>query len=375
MTSRIGRTAAFALASLLVLAACDAERATVACVPGDEDCDIIGPPSFDFAMGANGAVLLPAGTATRGASTVTLSLRNLNAVTAGQYQFWLLGRDAQNLDVPTAAFGRVVEFYLRLDIDPVTGDTAKDPITGDPILVTDSTIVSDVRTNAYAGSDDDAVTSVRVIIDSTADGSTAAAHHAVFVSLEASAAATPGEAQFLWRRIGVGGSGAMSFGNFGGSDVINTASPNDYLFRATGSGIGGVRGDEISVDFFEMARPPMGFFYRGYLVDPDGNELMVDTLHATWDADATLSRVSLFDADMNSLLPGVVGNEITESTVRNCRSGSDVLNCDNTLDLSAENPFAGFLSFALHLEPKGGSALRSRTATHTGELPDEVRTQ
>jgi hypothetical protein len=366
-------TARFALAAVLVLAACEPELATVFCTPGDEGCDIVGPPAFSFDMAADLVAALPAGTATVGATAVTVEASHLKALTAGQYQFWVLYRDDRNLDVTTAAYGSVVEFYLRVDIDPVTGDTIKDPLTGEPVLVTDSTIVSATRTNRYLGTDDPAVTSVRVIVDSTADGSVAAESHAVFLTVEGSTASTPGAARFLWRRIGVGGSGAMAFGTFGGSDVINVVSPNDYVYGVTGSGQGGIRGDEISVDLVELSRPPVGFFYRGFLVDADGEAVLVDTLHAAWSADTTVSRVSLFDADVNSLLPGVAGNDILLSNVRNCRQDSGVLRCSNTLDVPAESPFASFVTFRLYLEPKGGSATRSPTSTHAGELPDEVK--
>jgi hypothetical protein len=325
-------------------------------------------------MAPNGAALLPSGSATVGASAVTVSVSHLKALASGQYQFWVLNRSGQSVEVPAAAFGTVVEFYLRVDLDPVTGDTIRDPITGDPVLVTDSTIVSATRTNSYTGSDDPAVTSVRVIVDSTSDGSPAAESHAVFLTIESSAASTPNNARFLWRRTGVGGNGALSFGNFAGYWTA-ASSPNDYLFRAAGTGVGGIRGDEISVGFNDLDRPPVGFFYRGYLLDADGNELMVDTLRGAWNADPTLSRVSLFDADADDLLPGVSGRGIVTANVRNCRVNSGVLNCGNSLDVAAENPYGGYLGFELHLEPKGGSATRSPTATHTGELPDEVRTQ
>jgi hypothetical protein len=366
MTSRAfsGRVAGFALLTTLALAACETKRT--------ELVDAYGDPAFNFVL-ATSATGLPSGTATVGATSVTVSAANLRALATGEYEFWLLGRDAQNIDVPTQGFGRVVEFFTRVDT-LADGSANLNPVTGDTIFVTDSTIVSDIRTGGYAGSDNPFVTSMRVIIDSTADGSNPATNHAVFLTIESSAASTPGAARFLWRRIGVGGTGAMSFGNFGGSDIVNTVSPLDYVFAARGSGLGGARGGEMSVDVKELARPPVGFFYRGYVVDAKGDGVMVDTLRSSWNADPTVSRVSLYDADMNDLLPEVVGGDIRAAQVRNCATGSAVNNCQNAMDLPATDTFVGYTKFVLKIEPKGGVApTRNRSITHAGDLPKEVQ--
>lgn len=259
--TRIGRALGATLVAGVVLTACETDRATV--------FEPVGVPAFDFVV-TTGAAGLPSGTATVGASTVTVTASNLRALGGGgQYQFWVLGRDAQNVDVPAQAFGAVKEFFLYAD--------GTDPVTGDTIFSLDSTTISDVSIAGYAGSDDPMVTSVRVTIDSVADGSDPTTYHAVFLTLESAAATTPGAARFLWRRIGVGGSGSMLFGNFGGSDVVNVTSPQDYVFGARGAGFGGARGSEVSVDLTEVARPPVGFFYRGYIVRTDGTGVVVDT--------------------------------------------------------------------------------------------------
>jgi hypothetical protein len=348
--------------------ACDDDRATV--------FEAVGDPAFDFGISVigTGNAAIPRGTATVAGPAVTVSLANLKALGSGQYQFWVLRRDASNLDVTSAAFGTVVEFFLRLDIDPVTGDTAKHPVTGDPLFVTDSTIVSAVRTDGYSGTDDPAVTSVRVIMDSTADGSQVSANQAVFVTVESAAATTPSSARFLWRRTGVGGSGALSFGNFSGSDDINTVSPSDYVYATGGGGLGGVRGDEISADFRDLPVPPMGFFYQGYIVDTAGVAQAVDTLRTAWSPDETVSRTNLHDADLNPLLPGIAGRVIRTSQVRNCRAGStSVLACPSGLTLPEEVPFGAYAGFLLVLEPKGGTSAMGRAATMTAELPEEAR--
>lgn len=371
MRSRIRGAAPVALLATLLVAACESDQASV--------LDPVGPTVYDFSVG-NRVVNLPAGTATVGATSVTLSLSNLRAVN-GAYQFWVIGRDTLNLDVPTAAFGTIKQFYQRYSLD-VNGDTIRDPVSGDPIRVTDSIEVSATRTNVYQGTDDTTLTTVRIILDSTASatGPNPATYHAVVVTLEGtSGAATPGTARFLWRRVGVGGSGAMSFGNFGGSDVLNTVSPRDYVFAARGSGFGGVRGAvELSVDLTAMSRPPVGFFYRAFLraVGNDNvqSAVMVDTLRSAYSLDSSLSRVSLYDADVDVTLPGVVNMQITKAQTRNCVAGSAVYACQNTLALSGDTPFAPYPVYVLTLDPKGSSAsVPWRSITAGGDLPDYVK--
>jgi hypothetical protein len=368
MTSRVhsGRAVGFALLASCVLAGCETKLT--------ELTDAVGPIAFNFAVGP-AAAGLPSGTVAVGATSVTLTLSGLRALAAGQYQFWVLGRDPQNLDVSTEAFGTIKEFFRRVDTLP-DGTPHLNPVTGDTIFVTDSISISDIRTAGYAGSDDPFVTSIRVILDSTADGTNPATHHAVYVTLETAAATSPGPAQFLWRRIGVGGAGAMLFGNFGGSDVVNVQSPRDYVFGPRGAGSGGARGPELSVDFREVARPPVGFFYCGYVVNALGDGVVVDTLRSAWSRDPSTSRLSLYDADVNALLPDIEGGDIRSGQVRNCAAGSGVNNCQNTMALTAvaDSTFRGLENFQLKLEPKGGVApIRNRSVSLVGPLPKLVK--
>jgi len=358
------RAPLFVLLAGSVLAACESDLT--------ELTEAVGPIAFNFAVGP-AAAGLPSGTAAVGGASVTLSLSGLRALGAGQYQFWVLGRDANNLDVVVQGFGPITEFYRRVDTLP-DGTPNLNPITGDTIYVTDSTTISATRVAGYTGSDNPFVTSARVTVDSTADGSNPATYHAVFVTLETSAATVAGAARFLWRRIGVGGAGALSFGNFGGSDVVNVVSPRDYVYGPRGSGLGGARGPELSVDLAELARPPIGFFYTGWVVNKLGDGVLVDTLRSEWRPEGQLSRVSLYDADVSDLLPAVQGGEIRSGQVRNCASGSAQTNCQNTMALPAEDTFIGFENFQLKLEPKGGVApIRNRSVSLSGTLPEKVK--
>jgi hypothetical protein len=118
----------------------------------------------------------------------------------------------------------------------------------------------------------------------------------------------------------------------------------------------------------------VGFFYRGVLVDANGNNIVVDTLRSAWNLDATISRVSLYDADVNPLLPGLASTAIRASQVRNCAVGSAVNNCQNTLALPATATFVGMAKFQLKLEPKGNTAtVTNALVSHAGDLPDEVK--
>jgi hypothetical protein len=292
-----------------------------------------------------------------------------------------------------------------------------DPITGDPLFAPDSNAA--VAGATYAGSDDPLVDSVAFQVIPSDPGNvgnpfTNAVTHAVFVTIEDGPATSPGPTRFLWLRVGLAtggtvsgatvtadtvvlstntdpavqdtievtrrarttltGSGNLTFGNFGGLDVVNLASPRDYVFAPRGAGQGGARGPEISVDLLEIARPPVGFFYAGYIVDAQGAGVLVDTLRSSWSPDPTISRVNLHDADVNDLLPQVVGTTIRESQARNCASGSGVGGCQNTMALPGIDTFAGYAAFVLKLEPKGGvAASANKSVSHRGDLPDQVK--
>jgi hypothetical protein len=343
-------------------------------------------------------------------SAAVVLTRGLRALASGVYQVW--AQTTAGTMVPV--YGRVVEYshYFTGDFDPVTGDS---------LFAPDSVGFLTGGANTYAGSDDPVVDSVAFqLIPSDAANTTnpfdIATINALLVSIESGAATTPGAMQFLWRRIGLAtggttnnvtltvdtvilstnppgagdpipdtlqittrarstliGTGALSFGNFGGLDVINAASPRDYVFAPRGGGLGGARGPELSVDFRELARPPVGFFYRGYVVDVTGNGVLVDTLRSEWRPDG-LSRVSLYDADVNDLVPTVQGGEIRSGQVRNCASGSGVNKCQNSMALPGTDTFSGLAEFQLKLEPKGGVAERpNRSVSMTGALPEKVK--
>ena len=128
------------------------------------------------------------------------------------------------------------------------------------------------------------------------------------------------------------------------------------------------------MDIDELARPPVGFYYVGYIVDADGNGVLVDTLRSGWNRDSTVSRVSLYMADVSAVLPEIVGYDIRHAQVRNCAAGSGQTNCQNTMDLPVDSTFVGYAGFELKLEPKGGVAFTpGMSITHAGDLPKPVK--
>ena len=344
-------------------------------------------------------------------STVGILVGNLRALGGtGVYQVWAQAPDG----TISPLYGRIMQYsHVFDDLDPITGDS---------LFKADSTAVAASGTGTYAGSDDVLIDSVAFRVVPSDPGNAVNPFvngqvQAVFVTIESAPATTPSKARFLWRRIGVAtggslsddplgadtvwlstnprgggdatpdtievtryarvrssGSGALTFGNYGGLDFIDPVSANDYVFAPRGAGLAGARGPELSVDLDELGRPPIGFYYAGYIVNADGNGVLVDTLRSSWSQDSTVSRVSLYMADVNALLPNVVGGDIRHGQVRNCASGSAVNGCQNTMNLPVESTFAGYETFELKLEPKGGVAVGpTKSVTHTGALPKPVR--
>jgi hypothetical protein len=355
------------LSTVLVLAV-----AAAAC---DEGRTSVVEPFGDIAIGVSlGAAPanVPGGSVSVAGDVASVTLANLRAGD-GSYHFWYVGRDANGVDVYTPAFGAILEFYKRDSLSGGTSGTpVPDPITGDIIQVTDTNEVSLARTGSYDGTDQLSVFSTLVVLDSAADvGTTAPAlgRNAVVVSL---GSGTTADAMILFRRTGVAGNGALSFGRFGGTDVISATNPADYVFGAGGTGYVAFRGPEMAANIRELRRPPEGFFYRGYLVDTAGVALEVDTLRSVFSGVAAQSRVNLFDADVNAQLPGISVTAITSSTVRNCAAGSGVAGCANTLALPATATFAGQELFIVTLDPKGAGNSFGKTVILQASIPDRA---
>jgi hypothetical protein len=167
------------------------------------------------------------------------------------------------------------------------------------------------------------------------------------------------------------GTGDLAFGTYGGTDQVNPLSVNDYLYApAAGSGRAGIRGPEISVDFDNLGRPPVGFYYAGYLVDTLGARTLVDTLRSGYSSVTSQSRVNLVDADVNDLLPGLSQEGIRSSQVRNCAASAGVPGCANALTLPPTAPFGAFGQVVLLLLPKAAAGGQGPGQVQVGVIPD-----
>jgi hypothetical protein len=143
--------------------------------------------------------------------------------------------------------------------------------------------------------------------------------------------------------------GATIFGRF------DFADPSASIpYGADGGGLGGFRGDILSVDLSSISRPPVGYVYVGWLVRPDGSAVRL--------ADITgppPERVSLVNADV-TVEPGLVtSNGILEANLR--------------IDASEQGiDFSEFTRFVLTLEPKVGEPGMGFIPTHTGARRDRL---
>jgi hypothetical protein len=355
------------LSTLLVVAV-----AATAC---DEGRTSVVEPYGDIAIGAAvgpAAANLPGGTVTVASNVATLRLANLRNGSLG-YHFWYVARDVAGVDVYTLAYGRILEFYMRDSLtNGDTGDPVVDLFTGRVIQVRDTNVVSDVRTNRYPGTDQLSVFEVQVVLDSAADVGTttpALGRNAVVVSV---GSGTTADGMILFRRTGVAGNGALLLGRFGGTDIVSATNPTDYVFTVGGTGTVAFRGPEVAATLRELRRPPQGFFYRGYLVDTAGTATEVDTLRSAYSAIGAQSRVSMFDADVNALLPGIAVTAITHSTLRNCAAGAAIPGCGNSIDLPSDRLFGGQELFIVTLDPKGAANTLGKTVILSAAIPDRV---
>jgi hypothetical protein len=340
------------------------------------------------------------------------------------YQVWGRTTSGTGADVYTPLFGRLTEYRLRVvcvsgatTCAAASSDTTFDIASGLPILKIDSTVVAAAGQGTYVGSDSVRQLTVGARFTlSTADAANTvnpAAQEDIIVTIEpAGKATTPSNFKILWRRIGVNnGAGLnrdngqifttpvpMTFGNYGGRDQFNLVSPNDYRYVSTGVGAATARpdsinGTELVINFTNLPRPPLGYYYRVVTQDSvssalgGSNEVLVDTLRSSYSAVASLNRVSLLNADADDFLPGVtsatqqnafspLNMEIKTASVRNCVAGSTALGCPNSLGLPAKKAFGAISRVVLLLEPKLSSgAVLGRGAVLSGDVPDPAKKQ
>jgi hypothetical protein len=332
-----------------VVAGCDDTRATY--------FEPVGALGFNAAIAPVPTGLPGGSVSTVGGDTIAVTLTGLRALQGGVYKIWGATNTGTAVTITPLA-GRLVEYRLRDSL--VAGDTVRDA-TDAPIQVPDSTVIAANGAGTYAGSDStrEPITGATFTLD-LADGSTVdpSTQTVILVSIETSASASsPGTSQFMWRRVGIVGDGSLVVGNYGGLDTVNAVSPLDYKWVDVGTGAATFRGGEVVINFTNIPRPPIGFYYVSGLIDANGATTYLDTLRSQFDgSDASLSRVSLANADVDQTLPNVAPLMIKFSSVRNCNPANTALNCQNTLAVPDANPFGAMAHVALMLEPKLASS-------------------
>jgi hypothetical protein len=351
-----------------------------------QDLDLTGQPinngAAPFPSGAFTTAQLIAAPGGAGApDSVTLEIFNAEALTGGAvYQAWLYNRDESppTLVPATATYQRVA---IVRDRDPVTGEVLSE---SDSVMetVSGATGFTGQLTVDVAGKPVPQEVKHRLIItDATTGGGSNAPglFTDIIVSLEAGAASAPSAGTALWFQYtdqngtptnffdDVSTSGSLGFGHF------DLQTPADSRVFAEGdftqsSGVGGVLdvgGNlvQVSVDLRNLPLPPGGYFYEGWLYNPEtGNALSMGPL-TTLPPDT----VSLFDADIDQSLPAVTSTGIRFA------NASLVLDDPSAIVSQDGNQFTpNLVTFLLTLEPKLGVSTKNVAELEVGSLPMEL---
>jgi hypothetical protein len=321
-----------------------------------------------------------------------LSIRGLKALSGtGVYQAWLVNPAATPAVAPVPALGRLVVSQL-------------DTVTDVPVLVTNRTVLDSTTTNVstFVGYPMPQAAHVtwQFRPTSAASGVSMANYTHVLITLEsAPGATTPSANTALWYAYAdQKGTATLRDDNYldatatvvwGRLDLANLAT---RVFAQAGSGFGGIRGDEVSVDFTSLARPPVGYYYQAWLQDVNGPDtletatgdyivgkdtfyLAVDTLRAPFPG-----RALLFDADAS--IPDPVVQDVPPMiSAANIRTFAGNIGLDLTRLCVVTNPARGFCPFGrfdnylVTLEPKGSSPTSpSPTIVFTSSLPGLAKT-
>lgn len=272
------------------------------------------------------------------------------------YKVWLTDSLGATF-VPAA--GRII----HVQVDTVQGSL------GDSAVTTKDTTTVGLQL-AVRGGDGGTSDTVRILKSQLGNNPRTLTHHFVVVSIESdSLAATPSTAMPLWLRFRApGATGALSFGNF------NQAASLAFNFTAAGSGSVGYRGNEVESDVVQLARPPVGYYYRSWLVVATGTQVTawggVGGLTAPYPRSAT----SLDDADVNQSDPVVLPYAIYQARARAFAENILVTPGDTALspDATGSGWFRAINYFAITLEPKAGTGGIGPTQILKATAPDIV---
>lgn len=331
-----------------VLSACFGERTSV--------LDPVSPPSYNLRFAVanlgipRGTVALSVFTVPAADSAVVVTLQGLKALSGAFYKVWLMDSLGATF---TPAAGRVIV----TQVDTVQGSLGDSAVT-----TTDTTTLG--TQIAVRGGDGGTAYTIRILKSQQGSNPRAGAFHQVLVSIETdSLATTPGTARALWRRYRApGATGAVSFGNF------NSDAALVYGFVAAGSGLAGFRVDEVQADLGQLSRPPIGYYYRAWLVVTTGTQVTSTTGVGGLTAPYPRNSVSLDESDVSQVDETVLPQAIRTARVR-ALAGDLGLQPDST----GYHWFKVFTQFAITLEPKAGGASMGPSVVLQGALPDIVR--
>lgn len=332
----------------VLAAACRSDRASV--------LEPFGEPSFDFpisqqAAGLPGGSVVAARPAT-GSGTVTVTLSNLEPLVSGVYKVWIGEENATDSSIANvmAAAG---------SITITTTDTAP----GGAITTSQS------FASGSSFSTGGANVSVSLVVNATTLGSdpTTAGRNVVYVSLESSDAATiASDAKPLFARYtqpAAAGSRttALTFGKY------SPIPSQRYTYVPTGRGRGGVRGTVLVSDDSALTRPPVGYYYAGFLIARDSLGTPTDTIPlGPLTAPPPRRSISLRDADI-AFPDVVVVNRPPSITAASLRFDAGVSG-DPT-------PFSGFTELVITLQNKfGAETVKAPNQVLKGTLPSIVTT-
>ena len=288
------------------------------------------------------------------------------------WQAWLVNRDESPITVApaTAAYQRVAIVRER------------DPVTGEIISETDSILETVAATTTFTGQFTDVVDAVEqevkhrlVITDATVGGGSGPGFFTdVLLTQESGTATTPSSSTVVWfHYTDQNGTptnffddsfagGTLLFGHFVLDDPASseTFTAADWLGSR---GLGGVRENEVTVEITNLPLPPIGYYYEGWLVGPDGSAVSLGPIKGL-----APDTVSLFDADIDQDLPSVTATGIRFASVSAVLEGGAIVSEEGgeyVVNLS---------SFYLTLEPKlgFGGAVKNIADLEVGSLPIET---
>lgn len=294
------------------------------------------------------------------------------------WQAWLVNRDEEPVTaVPaTATYQRVA---IVREIHEVTGEIISEK---------DSVLEATPQTSNFQGEliadlggdvGEQEIKHRLIISDATVGGGSGPGFFTdVVVTLEESAGATtPSQAMALWHQYtDQGGTPANYFddSSAGGTLVFGHFDPDDPTASTTfteadiaqASGVGGVvavthDSVEVSVEMKNLPLPPVGYYYEGWLVGPNGNTFSFGPIRAL-PPDTT----SLFHADTATTLPSVTPTGIRYAVARG------IIHLDAVIGEEGGEFTINLTNFYLTLEPKVGAAPKNIADIEVGLLPTEA---